>query len=58
MDEPHDATWHFGGVRETVAAGKAALDAAFRPDPRFLGPRERGVDRALADAGPGAKGDR
>ncbi|KES05571.1 membrane protein [Streptomyces toyocaensis] len=48
--EPHDATWYFGGVREVVAAGKAALDAAVRPDPRFLGPRETGVERALAQA--------
>ncbi|MFE6283612.1 vancomycin high temperature exclusion protein [Streptomyces sp. NPDC057877] len=47
VDEPHDATWYYGGVREVLAAGKAALDAAFRPDPRFLGPRETGVQRAL-----------
>ncbi|MBC7272295.1 MAG: YdcF family protein [Streptomyces sp.] len=49
VDEPHDATWYYGGAREVLAAGKAALDAVFRPDPRFLGPRETGVDRALAD---------
>jgi len=47
VDEPHDATWGFGGLRETVAAGKAVLDATFRPDPRFLGPRERGISDAL-----------
>ncbi|MFH9661141.1 vancomycin high temperature exclusion protein [Streptomyces sp. NPDC017248] len=44
----HDATWYYGGTREVFAAGKAALDALFRPDPRFLGPREPGVARALA----------
>ncbi|GGX25439.1 membrane protein [Streptomyces malachitofuscus] len=48
--EPHDATWYYGGVREVLAAGKAALDATFRPDPRFLGPREAGVERALTAA--------
>ncbi|WP_181798832.1 vancomycin high temperature exclusion protein, partial [Streptomyces sp. WELS2] len=41
----HDATWYYGGTRELFAAGKAALDAVFRPDPRFLGPREPGVAR-------------
>ncbi|RDD86859.1 vancomycin high temperature exclusion protein [Streptomyces parvulus] len=51
VDERHDATWYYGGVREVLAAGKAALDAAFEPDPRFLGPEEPGVARALADAG-------
>ncbi|OMI38182.1 SanA/YdcF family protein [Streptomyces sparsogenes] len=45
--EPHDVTWLFGGAREAFAAGKAALDAAFRPDPRFLGPREDGIRKAL-----------
>ncbi|MGV2921080.1 SanA/YdcF family protein [Streptomyces alfalfae] len=48
VDAKHDATWYYGGAREVFAAGKAALDAAFRPDPHFLGPREPGVDRALA----------
>ncbi|MES4901728.1 MULTISPECIES: ElyC/SanA/YdcF family protein [unclassified Streptomyces] len=48
VDEPHDVTWFFGGAREAVAAAKAALDATFEPDPHFLGPRERGIDRALA----------
>ncbi len=52
----HDATWYYGGVRELFAAGKAALDATFRPDPHFLGPRETGVERALADASAGADG--
>jgi vancomycin permeability regulator SanA len=49
--ERQDVTWYYGGVRELAAAGKAALDAALRPDPRFLGPRETGVTRALAAAG-------
>ncbi|MFD7441897.1 vancomycin high temperature exclusion protein [Streptomyces sp. NPDC059909] len=48
--EPHDATWYYGGAREMFAAGKAALDAAFEPDPRFLGQQERGVTEALASA--------
>ncbi|GCB49615.1 vancomycin high temperature exclusion protein [Streptomyces sp. NL15-2K] len=51
VDARHDATWYYGGVREIVAAGKAALDAVFRPDPRFLGPQEPGVERALRMAG-------
>jgi vancomycin permeability regulator SanA len=46
--EPHDATWYYGGVRELAAAGKAALDAALKPDPRFLGEREKGIEKALA----------
>jgi vancomycin permeability regulator SanA len=49
VDAKHDATWYYGGTREVVAAGKAALDALLRPDPRFLGPEEQGVTRALAD---------
>ncbi|MDQ0842659.1 vancomycin permeability regulator SanA [Streptomyces sp. V1I6] len=49
--EPHDATWYYGGVREMFAAGKASLDAVFRPDPKFLGEREPGVRDALAAAG-------
>ncbi|PZT69535.1 hypothetical protein DN402_23620 [Streptomyces sp. SW4] len=44
----HDLTWYYGGAREVLAAGKAAVDAVFEPDPRFLGPREPGVARALA----------
>jgi vancomycin permeability regulator SanA len=46
--EPRGATWYYGGVREVVAAGKAAWDAVVEPDPRFLGAREPGVARALA----------
>ncbi|MFF8281050.1 vancomycin high temperature exclusion protein [Streptomyces lateritius] len=48
--EPHDATFYYGGTRELFAAGKAALDAALRPAPRFLGEREKGVTEALASA--------
>ncbi|MEU3986420.1 ElyC/SanA/YdcF family protein [Streptomyces sp. NPDC026672] len=44
----HDVTWYYGGTREVFAAGKAALDAVFKPDPHFLGPEEPGVRRALA----------
>ncbi|MEV6653842.1 ElyC/SanA/YdcF family protein [Streptomyces sp. NPDC051219] len=43
----HDATWYYGGAREVFATGKAALDAVFKPDPRFLGPEETGVTEAL-----------
>jgi vancomycin permeability regulator SanA len=48
VDEPHDVTWYYGGAREMLAAGKAAVDAALRPDPHFLGPVEPGVTKALA----------
>ncbi|MER7718657.1 ElyC/SanA/YdcF family protein [Streptomyces flaveolus] len=48
VDAKHDVTWYYGGAREVLAAGKAALDAVFEPDPRFLGPREPGVAEALA----------
>ncbi|WP_432054404.1 SanA/YdcF family protein [Streptomyces sp. bgisy022] len=50
VDERHDATWYYGGAREILAAGKAAADAAFRPDPTFLGREEPGVELALARA--------
>ncbi|OLZ66547.1 hypothetical protein AV521_26985 [Streptomyces sp. IMTB 2501] len=48
VDAKHDVTWYYGGTREVFAAGKAVLDAVFRPDPTFLGPKEPGVARALA----------
>jgi vancomycin permeability regulator SanA len=48
VQDKHDVTWYYGGTREIFAAGKAALDAVFRPDPRFLGPKETGVPAALA----------
>ncbi|MEU6771391.1 ElyC/SanA/YdcF family protein [Streptomyces sp. NPDC046759] len=50
VDAEHDATWYYGGTREVFAAGKAVLDAVFRPDPMFLGPKEHGVSEALAQA--------
>ncbi|MCB5164838.1 YdcF family protein [Streptomyces bambusae] len=53
VSEPLDSVWYYGGAREILAAGKAALDAAVRPDPHFLGPRERGVEQALAAADAG-----
>ncbi|MFF7328881.1 vancomycin high temperature exclusion protein [Streptomyces sp. NPDC090306] len=48
VDQDHDATWYYGGAREVLAAGKAALDVLFHPDPHFLGPKEDGVTRVLA----------
>jgi vancomycin permeability regulator SanA len=48
VDEPHDVTWFAGGAREVLAAGKAALDAAVRPSPRFLGPPDPHIPAALA----------
>ncbi|MFF2650481.1 vancomycin high temperature exclusion protein [Streptomyces sp. NPDC058045] len=51
VSERHDVTWYYGATREVFAAGKAALDAVFHPDPRFLGPREPGIRRALSDGG-------
>ncbi|MFB9521042.1 SanA/YdcF family protein [Streptomyces cremeus] len=50
VDDAHDATWYYGGAREVFAAGKALLDATLRPDPHFLGEREKGVTEALAGA--------
>lgn len=49
VPEPRDLTWVFGGVRELPGAVKAAANAALRPDPTFLGPREDGISEALAD---------
>lgn len=48
VDAVHDVTWYYGGTREIFAAGKAALDAVFEPDPHFLGKPEPGVRNALA----------
>ncbi|MFD9724536.1 vancomycin high temperature exclusion protein [Streptomyces sp. NPDC059072] len=48
VDDEHDSTWYYGGTREVFAAGKAVLDAIFEPEPKFLGPKEQGVSRALA----------
>ncbi|WLW55163.1 vancomycin high temperature exclusion protein [Streptomyces sp. YU58] len=50
VDAKHDVTWYYGGAREILAAGKAALDVLFEPDPRFLGPKEPGVTKALASS--------
>ncbi|BFV60471.1 ElyC/SanA/YdcF family protein [Kitasatospora sp. CMC57] len=50
VDEPNDRTWYYGGLREIPGAGKAALNALFEPDPKFLGEQEHGLSRALADA--------
>ncbi|MFD6182850.1 vancomycin high temperature exclusion protein [Streptomyces goshikiensis] len=48
VSDTHDATWYYGGTREVFAAGKAVLDAVFKPEPRFMGPKEEGVSRVLA----------
>jgi vancomycin permeability regulator SanA len=48
VDEPHDLTWYAGGARELLAAGKAAVDAAVHPSPRFLGPADTHIPAALA----------
>lgn len=45
----HDAVWCYGATRELFAAGKASQDAAFEPDPQFLGPGGGGCG---AGAGP------
>ncbi|MFF3270636.1 vancomycin high temperature exclusion protein [Streptomyces chrestomyceticus] len=47
VDDRHDVTWYYGGTREVFAAAKAAAEAAVRPDPQFLGPKEDGVSVAL-----------
>ena len=39
VDEPHDATWYYGGVRELPAAGEAVVDAVLQPEPSLLGPK-------------------
>ncbi len=39
VDEPHDTTWYYGGVRELPAAGEALLDAVLKPAPSLLGPK-------------------
>ncbi|MBO1416358.1 YdcF family protein [Streptomyces sp. FH025] len=50
VPELHDATWLYGGLREVAGAGKAAVNALVRPDPVFLGPKEDGITKALAEA--------
>lgn len=56
VPEVRDLTWLYGGFREVPGAGKALLNAWLRPDPLFLGPREPGIPRALADAGAAGEG--
>ncbi|MFB7081617.1 vancomycin high temperature exclusion protein [Streptomyces sp. NPDC056308] len=48
VDAVHDATWYYGGTREMFAAGKAVLESTFKRDPHFLGPKEPGIEEALA----------
>ncbi|MCG6498175.1 YdcF family protein [Kitasatospora sp. A2-31] len=55
VPEWRDATWLYGGAREIPGAGKAALNVLMRPDPVFLGPKEEGIPRALADAAASAR---
>ncbi|WP_234434863.1 MULTISPECIES: SanA/YdcF family protein [Streptomyces] len=50
VPELHDETWLYGGLREVAGAGKAAVNVWLRPDPVFLGPKEDGIPKALADA--------
>ena len=52
VGEPRDGAWLYGALRELPGAVKAGLDATFTPDPHFLGPRERGLERALAGRAP------
>ena len=43
--QPHDATWYYGGIRELPAAGEALFDVLFQPDPTFLGPKVTSLAR-------------
>jgi vancomycin permeability regulator SanA len=45
VDEPHDSVWYYGGVRELPAAGEAALQVLFDPDPHLLGPQVTTLSR-------------
>lgn len=45
VDEPRDATWYYGGVRELPAAGEAMLDAVLKPAPSLLGPKVTALAR-------------
>ncbi|MBU7599085.1 YdcF family protein [Streptomyces sp. P38-E01] len=47
--EPPGGGRYVDRARELAAAVKAGFEAALTPDPRFLGPREQGVSRALRD---------
>jgi vancomycin permeability regulator SanA len=48
--DAHEATsaGYQARTRELLANVKATVDVALRPAPRFLGPHEPGVERALA----------
>nr|WP_323368984.1 ElyC/SanA/YdcF family protein [Streptomyces alkaliterrae] len=46
--EARNAVWYAGHLRELAAGVKAGLEATFTPDPRFLGPQEPGIARALS----------
>ncbi|MER7754906.1 ElyC/SanA/YdcF family protein [Kitasatospora sp. NPDC097643] len=50
VTEPQDVTWLYGGLREVAGAGKAAVNVLLTPDPVFLGPKEEGISKALAEA--------
>jgi vancomycin permeability regulator SanA len=50
VDEPHDTTWYYGGVREVAAASKAVFNVLVRPDPSLLGPKDDGIAVALRAA--------
>ncbi|KNB52970.1 SanA/YdcF family protein [Streptomyces caatingaensis] len=50
VDARRDMTRYAGSAREILAAGKAVVEAVVRPGPAFLGPREPGVQQALAAA--------
>lgn len=41
----------YGYLREVPATALAVIDALIQPRPRFLGPEEEGVERALRDRG-------
>ena len=45
VNEPHDATWYYGGVRELPAAGEALIDVLFQPAPDLLGPKVTSLAR-------------
>ncbi|RKE18138.1 vancomycin high temperature exclusion protein [Streptomyces sp. TLI_171] len=53
VEEWHDTTWKYGGLREIPGAVKALVNVLVKPDPALLGPHEDGVARALADAARG-----
>ncbi|MFD8935144.1 vancomycin high temperature exclusion protein [Streptomyces sp. NPDC059578] len=42
-----DSSWYHGKAREVFAAGKGAMNVLFEPDPRFLGAKEKGIQKAL-----------